>query len=198
MILLLAVAHLRELSLRKNSNEKRTVRELVESIKQGGQIAQRPREAKTGLQAETWTCGRSGSVGLSQTKFSALLDISPATLRNWEQAGANHTVPLAFCSAWPRNPDVYIRSRSGSSVTDQSRMRWAYRRLMATADRERKRRKPYDAGLTTACSCCAYDERTAQLLPRLKFPSWQRRASRNACASHVARSGESPALGYAR
>jgi putative transcriptional regulator len=61
--------------------------ELVESIKQGGRILRgRGKPKRTFNYDELDVRKIRQRFGLSQTKFSALLDISPATLRNWEQA----------------------------------------------------------------------------------------------------------------
>jgi putative transcriptional regulator len=61
--------------------------ELIESIKQGGKILKdraKPRRAFKYDELDVKKIRQ--RLGLSQTKFSALLDISPATLRNWEQS----------------------------------------------------------------------------------------------------------------
>ena len=61
--------------------------ELIESIKQGGKILKGRAKPKRAFKyAELDIKKIRQRLGLSQTKFSALLDISPATLRNWEQS----------------------------------------------------------------------------------------------------------------
>ena len=61
--------------------------ELVESIKQGGKILKRRAKPKRAFKYDELDVKKiRRRLGLSQTKFSALLDISPATLRNWEQS----------------------------------------------------------------------------------------------------------------
>lgn len=61
--------------------------ELVESIKQGGKILAGRAKPKRACKYDDLDVRKIRQrLGLSQTKFSALLDISPATLRNWEQA----------------------------------------------------------------------------------------------------------------
>jgi putative transcriptional regulator len=60
--------------------------ELVESIKEGGQILNGAAESKRIFKYnEPDVCAIRERLGLSQHKFSALLGISTATLRNWEQ-----------------------------------------------------------------------------------------------------------------
>ncbi len=60
--------------------------ELLASIKEGGQILRREREASR-VYAITYPGIKSirKKYGLSQEKFAALLGISVSTLRNWEQ-----------------------------------------------------------------------------------------------------------------
>jgi len=61
--------------------------ELVESIKQGGEILTGRTKPKRAFKYDELDVRKIRQrLGLSQTKFSALLDISPATLRNWEQS----------------------------------------------------------------------------------------------------------------
>jgi len=61
--------------------------ELITSIKQGGKILKgRAKPKRTVKYDELDVKKIRQRLGLSQTKFSALLDISPATLRNWEQS----------------------------------------------------------------------------------------------------------------
>ena len=61
--------------------------ELVESIKQGGKIFKGRAKPKRAFKYDELDVKKIRQrLGLSQTKFSALLDISPATLRNWEQS----------------------------------------------------------------------------------------------------------------
>jgi putative transcriptional regulator len=61
--------------------------ELIESIKQGGKIIKGRAKPKRAFKYDELDVKKIRQrLGLSQTKFSALLDISPATLRNWEQS----------------------------------------------------------------------------------------------------------------
>jgi putative transcriptional regulator len=61
--------------------------ELIESIKQGGKILKGRAKPKRAFKYDELDVKKiRQQLGLSQTKFSALLDISPATLRNWEQS----------------------------------------------------------------------------------------------------------------
>jgi putative transcriptional regulator len=61
--------------------------ELIESIKQGGKILKGRAKPKRAFKYDELDVKKIRQrLGLSQTKFSALLDISPATLRNWEQS----------------------------------------------------------------------------------------------------------------
>ncbi len=60
--------------------------ELLASVKQGGEILRGSRKAKRVFNfSEPDVKTIRLHYGLSQTKFSKLLGISPATLRNWEQ-----------------------------------------------------------------------------------------------------------------
>ena len=61
--------------------------ELITSIKQGGKILKGHTKPKRAFRYDELDVRKIRQrLGLSQTKFSALLDISPATLRNWEQS----------------------------------------------------------------------------------------------------------------
>jgi putative transcriptional regulator len=61
--------------------------ELIESVKQGGKILKGRAKPKRAFKYDELDVKKIRQrLGLSQTKFSALLDISPATLRNWEQS----------------------------------------------------------------------------------------------------------------
>jgi len=61
--------------------------ELIESVKQGGKILKGRAKPKRAFRYDELDVKKIRQrLGLSQTKFSALLDISPATLRNWEQS----------------------------------------------------------------------------------------------------------------
>jgi len=60
--------------------------ELLESVKQGGEIIRGERKASREFDFENPDVRAIRSkYGLSQNKFAQLLGISPATLRNWEQ-----------------------------------------------------------------------------------------------------------------
>ena len=60
--------------------------ELAQSIKQGGRILRGEAKAsRTFKYGEPDVRAIRDQLGLSQNKFSSLLGISPATLRNWEQ-----------------------------------------------------------------------------------------------------------------
>lgn len=60
--------------------------ELLESVKQGGEILKGTREAKRIFNfSEPDVKPIREHYSLSQAKFSKLLGISPTTLRNWEQ-----------------------------------------------------------------------------------------------------------------
>jgi putative transcriptional regulator len=60
--------------------------ELVQSIKEGGRILKGAAKPKRSFKYdEPDVCAIRERLGLSQVKFSTLLGISPATLRNWEQ-----------------------------------------------------------------------------------------------------------------
>ena len=67
--------------------KKELFEELVESIKEGGRILKGRAKPKRAFKYDELDVKKIRErLGLSQTKFSALLDISPATLRNWEQS----------------------------------------------------------------------------------------------------------------
>jgi putative transcriptional regulator len=67
--------------------KKELFEELIESIKQGGKILKGRAKPKRAFKYDELDVKKIRQrLGLSQTKFSALLDISPATLRNWEQS----------------------------------------------------------------------------------------------------------------
>ena len=66
--------------------KKELFEELVESIKEGGRILKGAAKSKRSFKFdEPDVCAIRERLGLSQHKFSALLGISTATLRNWEQ-----------------------------------------------------------------------------------------------------------------
>src|SRR5947209_16702194 len=66
--------------------KKELFEELAESIKEGGRILKGAAKPKRAFKfEEPAVCAIRERFGLSQHKFSALLGISPATLRNWEQ-----------------------------------------------------------------------------------------------------------------
>ncbi len=66
--------------------KKELFEELLESVKQGGAILRgEAKPSRTFRYEEPDVRAIRQKLGLSQDKFSALLGISPATLRNWEQ-----------------------------------------------------------------------------------------------------------------
>ena len=67
--------------------KKELFEELVESIKEGGKILKGRAKPKRAFKYDELDVRKIRErLHLSQTKFSALLGISPATLRNWEQS----------------------------------------------------------------------------------------------------------------
>ncbi len=67
--------------------KKELFEELVESIKEGGRILKGRAKPKRAFKYDELDVRKIRErLHLSQTKFSALLGISPATLRNWEQS----------------------------------------------------------------------------------------------------------------
>ena len=67
--------------------KKELFEELVESIKEGGSILKGRAKPKRAFKYDELAVRKIRErLHLSQTKFSALLGISPATLRNWEQS----------------------------------------------------------------------------------------------------------------
>jgi len=66
--------------------KKELFNELLESIKEGGAILRGKVKAKRAFKYdEPDVKAIREKLGLSQDKFSVMLGISPATLRNWEQ-----------------------------------------------------------------------------------------------------------------
>jgi len=66
--------------------KKETFDELLTSIEQGGAILRGKRAASREFRVERPNVSAiRRHLGLTQQKFAALLGISPATLRNWEQ-----------------------------------------------------------------------------------------------------------------
>ena len=65
--------------------KKELFEELVESIKEGDRILKGAKPKRAFKFEEPDVCAIRERLGLSQYKFSTLLGISPATLRNWEQ-----------------------------------------------------------------------------------------------------------------
>ena len=67
--------------------KKELFEELVQSIKEGGRILKGRAKPKRAFKYDELDVRKIRErLHLSQTKFSALLGISPATLRNWEQS----------------------------------------------------------------------------------------------------------------
>lgn len=66
--------------------DKKMFEELVESVRQGGAILRGKLKPKRTFRLKKLDAGRiRKSLKLSQEKFAALMGISVATLRNWEQ-----------------------------------------------------------------------------------------------------------------
>jgi putative transcriptional regulator len=66
--------------------KKELFEELLKSVKQGGQILRKERKASRSFKLPDPDVRKiREKYGLSQEKFAALIGISVATLRNWEQ-----------------------------------------------------------------------------------------------------------------
>ena len=89
--------------------KKELFEELVESIKEGGRILKGRAKPKRAFKHDELDVKKIRErLGLSQTKFSALLDISPATLRNWEQSRRKpHGPARVFSELLKRTPRVF-------------------------------------------------------------------------------------------
>jgi|SRR5216684_748508 putative transcriptional regulator len=89
--------------------------ELVESIQQGGRILKGRAKPKRAFRHDDPNVRKIRQrLGLSQTKFSALLDISPATLRNWEQSRRKpHGPARVLLRVAERNPKSLLEAVHG-------------------------------------------------------------------------------------
>ena len=89
--------------------------ELVESIKEGGRILQGTAKPKRSFNYdEPDVCAIRERLGLSQNKFSALLGISPATLRNWEQRRRKpHGAARVLLRVAAKNPKSILEAVHG-------------------------------------------------------------------------------------
>lgn len=89
--------------------------ELIESIKQGGKILKGRAKPKRAFKYDELDVKKIRQrLGLSQTKFSALLDISPATLRNWEQSRRKpHGPARVLLRIAERNPKSVLEAVHG-------------------------------------------------------------------------------------
>jgi putative transcriptional regulator len=86
--------------------------ELLESIKQGGEIIRGKRKASREFNFENPDVRAiRAKYGLSQNKFAQLLGISPATLRNWEQGRRKPEGPArVLLLVASKHPDIILDS----------------------------------------------------------------------------------------
>src|SRR6058998_3614945 len=89
--------------------------ELIESIRQGGEILRGRTKPKRAFKYDELDVRKIRQrLGLSQTKFSALLDISPATLRNWEQSRRKpHGPARVLLRVAEKNPKCVLKAVHG-------------------------------------------------------------------------------------
>ena len=117
--------------------------ELLDSVRQGGRILRGELKPSRAFQFEDPDVRKlREGYGLSQSKFAALMGISPATLRNWEQGrrqpeGSARVLLRVVAS----NPEAVLAAVSGPSN----------QRLQRTGRRTaRHSRKARAAGRSTA------------------------------------------------
>ena len=86
--------------------------ELLESVKQGGEIIRGKRKASRVFKFENPDVRAiRAKYGLSQNKFAQLLGISPATLRNWEQGRRKPDGPARILLlVASKHPEVILES----------------------------------------------------------------------------------------
>jgi len=91
--------------------------ELLESVKQGGEIIRGERKAGREFDFENPDVRAIRTkYGLSQNKFAQLLGISPATLRNWEQGRRKPEGPARILLlVASKHPEVILDSVYGTA-----------------------------------------------------------------------------------
>jgi len=91
---------------------KKLFAELVESMRQAGEIARGERAPSREFHVDAIAVKELRSkLGLSQTKFAALLHVDVGTLRNWEQGRREPTGPAkALLTAIQRDPTHVLRA----------------------------------------------------------------------------------------
>ena len=95
--------------------KKELFEELVESIKEGGRILKGRAKPKRAFKHDELDVRKIRErLHLSQTKFSALLGISPATLRNWEQSRRKpHGPARVLLRVAEKNPKCVLEAVHG-------------------------------------------------------------------------------------
>ena len=95
--------------------KKELFEELVESIKEGGRILKGRAKPKRAFKYDELDVRKIRErLHLSQTKFSALLGISPATLRNWEQSRRKpHGPARVLLRVAEKNPKFVLEAVHG-------------------------------------------------------------------------------------
>ena len=91
--------------------------ELLESVRQGGRILQGDQKPSRTYRFEDPDVRKlREGYGLSQSKFAALMGISPATLRNWEQGRRKpEGSARVLLRVVARHPEAVLEVVSGSS-----------------------------------------------------------------------------------
>ena len=90
--------------------------ELLESVKQAGEIARGKRAPSRSFKVDASTIKElRGLTKLSQPDFAALLGVEVSTLRNWEQGRREPTGPAkALLRAIRNDPEHVIRALAAS------------------------------------------------------------------------------------
>lgn len=96
--------------------KKRDFDELVKSIKQAGEIRRGKRKpSRIHLHPETEIALLRERLGTSQTEFAEMIQVSVATLRNWEQGRRTPQGPakalLSLVAAMPNESRKLLRGR---------------------------------------------------------------------------------------
>jgi putative transcriptional regulator len=117
--------------------------ELLDSVRQGGRILRGELKPSRAFRFEEPDVRKlREGYGLSQSKFAALMGISPATLRNWEQGRRKpEGSARVLLRVVARHPETVLAAVSGPSNPRLERTR---------GERARHGRKRVAAGRSTA------------------------------------------------
>lgn len=123
--------------------KKRLFAELLESVRQGGRILRGELKPSRAFRFEDPDVRKlREGYGLSQSKFAALMGISPATLRNWEQGRRKpEGSARVLLRVVARHPEAVLEVVSGPTSPRLER---------AGAQPARHGRAAVDAGRSTA------------------------------------------------